>query len=112
MRTGNCRKTKGRSVPVLNSIELEGVSSDSWRDAAQEALREASKTIRNIERMDVLGTSATVTDGKIAEYRTQVRLVFRVGKNTFKQTELVSRLGIKPLNETPGLEVYGNEPRV
>ena len=34
-----------------------------------------------------------------------LRLVFRVGKNAFKQGELVQRLGIKPLNETPGLEV-------
>ena len=41
-----------------------------------------------------------------------VRLVFRVGRNTFKQGELVQRLGIKPLNETPGLEVYSNEERV
>jgi excinuclease ABC subunit A len=41
-----------------------------------------------------------------------LRLVFRVGKNTFKQEELVERLGIRPLNETPGLEVYGNEDRV
>ena len=65
-------------MPVLNSIELEGVSTDSWGEAAQEALREASKTIRSIERMEVLGTSATVTDGNIVEYRTQVRLVFRV----------------------------------
>jgi flavin-binding protein dodecin len=65
-------------VPVLNSIELEGVSTESWGEAAQEALREASKTIRSIERMEVLGTSATVTDGNIVEYRTQVRLVFRV----------------------------------
>ncbi|MBV9123046.1 MAG: excinuclease ABC subunit UvrA [Planctomycetes bacterium] len=41
-----------------------------------------------------------------------LRLVFRVGRNTFKQADLVKRLGIRPLNETPGLEVYGNEERV
>jgi excinuclease ABC subunit A len=41
-----------------------------------------------------------------------VRLVFRVGRNTFKQIELIEGLGIRPLNETPGLEVYGNEHRV
>src|SRR5262249_11184593 len=39
-------------------------------------------------------------------------LVFRVGRNAFKTAELGRRRGIKPLNETPGLEVYGNEPRV
>jgi excinuclease ABC subunit A len=41
-----------------------------------------------------------------------LRLVFRVGRNTFKQGELVARLGIRPLNETPGLEVYGCDERV
>jgi excinuclease ABC subunit A len=41
-----------------------------------------------------------------------LRLVFRVGRNTFKQGELVERLGIKPVNETPGLEIYSNEQRV
>jgi excinuclease ABC subunit A len=41
-----------------------------------------------------------------------LRLVFRVGKNAFKQADLVARLGIRPLNETPGLEVYGSDDRV
>ncbi|HEV3263258.1 MAG TPA: excinuclease ABC subunit UvrA [Gemmataceae bacterium] len=41
-----------------------------------------------------------------------VRLVFRVGRNTFKQVELAERLGIRPLNEIQGLQVYGDEERV
>jgi excinuclease ABC subunit A len=41
-----------------------------------------------------------------------LRLVFRVEKNRFKGGDLVRRLGIRPLNETPGLEIYGNEERV
>ena len=41
-----------------------------------------------------------------------LRLVFRVEKNRFKDADLIRRLGIRPLNETPGLEVYGNEQRV
>jgi excinuclease ABC subunit A len=43
-----------------------------------------------------------------------LRLVFRVGKNTFKEAELVRQLGIRPLNETPelGLQVYGSNERV
>jgi flavin-binding protein dodecin len=65
-------------VAVLNTIELEGVSEESWKAAAQEALREASKTLRHIRRMEVLGTSAVVADSGISEYRTQVRLFFEV----------------------------------
>ncbi len=41
-----------------------------------------------------------------------LRLVFRVERNRFKDADLVRRLGIRPLNETPGLEVYSSEERV
>src|SRR5579862_4709748 len=44
-----------------------------------------------------------------------VRLVFRVGKNTFKQGVLAERLAIPSLSQTPGIElqgVYSGESRV
>ena len=65
-------------MAVIKTIDLVGVSSKSWRDAAQQALLEAAKTIRGIEHMDILGTSAVVKDGAIAEYHTQVRINFRI----------------------------------
>jgi flavin-binding protein dodecin len=65
-------------VPVINTIDLEGVSESSWGDAAREALREAAKTIRGINRLEVIGTSTRVRDRDIVEYRTQVRLYFNV----------------------------------
>ena len=65
-------------MAVINTLELEGVSPKSWGDAAREALREAAKTIRGINRLEVLGTGTTVKDGTISEYRTQVRLYFTV----------------------------------
>jgi dodecin len=63
---------------VINTIDLEGVSPESWGDAAREAIREAARTIRHIQKMDVIDTSCTVKDNKIVEYRTQVRLYFDV----------------------------------
>lgn len=65
-------------MPVINTIELEGVSEKSWGDAAREALREASKTIRNISKLEVLGTGTEVDGSTISRYRTQVRLYFQV----------------------------------
>ena len=65
-------------MAVIKTIDLVGVSSESWRDAAQKALGEASKTLRGIEEMRVLGTSCRVADGKITEYHTQVRISFRI----------------------------------
>ena len=37
-----------------------------------------AKTIRNIRRMEVLRTSATIGDGDVEEYRTEVRIYFEV----------------------------------
>jgi flavin-binding protein dodecin len=68
-------------MPVINTIELEGVSAQSWGEAAREALREASKTIRNINRLEVLGTGTRVKDAKVVEYRTHVRLYFTVDQD-------------------------------
>ena len=65
-------------MAVIKTIDLVGVSPESWRAAAQEALAEASKTIRGIEGMDILETSASVADGTIAEYHTHVRIRFRI----------------------------------
>ena len=65
-------------MAVMNTIELEGVSDSSWGDAAREALKEAARTIRNINRMEVLSTSTEVDGNQITEYRTQVRLYFTV----------------------------------
>jgi flavin-binding protein dodecin len=65
-------------VPTINTIELEGVSDRSWGDAAREALREAAKTIRHINRLEVLGAGTEVEGSEIVRYRTQVRLFFEV----------------------------------
>ena len=65
-------------MSVIKTIDLVGVSTESWRDAAESALAEAAQTIRQIERMDILGTSAIVKDGKIAEYHTHVQIAFRI----------------------------------
>ena len=65
-------------MPVIKTIDVVGVSEKSWRDAALQALAEAAKTIRGIEHMDILGTSAVVKDGQIAEYHTHVQIAFRI----------------------------------
>lgn len=65
-------------MAVIKTIDLVGVSSTSWRDAAQKALEEAHKTLRDVEGLTVLETSAVVEDGQIAEYHTSVRIRFRI----------------------------------
>lgn len=65
-------------MAVLNTIELTGVSAESWGDAAREALKEASRTIRGINKLHVVSTSAVVEEGVIAEYHTEVRIFFEI----------------------------------
>jgi hypothetical protein len=67
-------------MAVIKTIDLVGVSTESWRDAAQKALEEASKTLRGVEGFNVLDTSAVVDDGKITEYHTHVRIKFRISR--------------------------------
>jgi flavin-binding protein dodecin len=67
-------------MSVIKTIDLVGVSGDSWRDAAQQALAEAAKTIRGIDGMDILETSAIVADNQISEYHTHVRIRFRIDR--------------------------------
>jgi dodecin len=67
-------------MAVIKTIDLVGVSTESWRDAAHKALSEASKTLRGIEGFDVLDTSAVVENNEIAEYHTHVRIRFRISR--------------------------------
>jgi len=41
-----------------------------------------------------------------------IRLVFRVARNAFRGEDIVPGFGIRPLDDTPGLEVYGSNERV
>ena len=66
----------GKLPAVVRVIELVGVSSKSWSDAAQQAVARASQTLRHITGVDVLKSSAVVKDGKIAEYHVNVKLAF------------------------------------
>jgi dodecin len=63
---------------VVRVIELVGVSSKSWSDAAQQAVARASQTIRHITGLDVLKSSAVVKDGKIIEYHVNIKVAFVV----------------------------------
>jgi dodecin len=69
-----------RTVAVIKTIDLVGVSTESWRDAAHKALEEATKTLRDVEGFSVLDTSAVVEDGTIVEYHTHVRIRFRISR--------------------------------
>ena len=65
-------------MSVIKIVELVGSSDKSWRDAVDNAIGRVSKTIRNIRGVDVLGWTGKVKDGKIVEYRANVKISFVV----------------------------------
>ena len=54
---------------VVKVIELMSESQKSWEDAAQNAAREASRTLRNIRSLYVKDMTASVENGRITSYR-------------------------------------------
>jgi flavin-binding protein dodecin len=67
-----------KSPAVVRVVELVGVSSKSWSDAAQQVVTRASERTRHITGLDVLHSSAVVRDGKILEYHVNVKVAFVV----------------------------------
>jgi len=65
---------------VIKVITIIGSSPESFAKAADEAVRTAQKTIRNITGVDVVSMTATVdkNPGGIKEYRTTVNIAFVV----------------------------------
>lgn len=67
-------------MAVLKVIEVLASSTKSWEDAASQAVAEASKTIKGISSVYVQDQSCTVNDGKIEEYRLNLKLTFKINR--------------------------------
>jgi len=65
-------------MPVVKVIELVGTSSKGLQNAVEEAVREASKTVRNLVGIDILGWTGKIDGSKIVEYRANVKISFLV----------------------------------
>lgn len=65
-------------MAVLKVIEVLASSTKSWEDAAAKAVAEAAKTIKGITSVYVQDQSCTVKDGKIEEYRLNLKLTFKL----------------------------------
>jgi len=66
-------------MTVVKVIEVLAQSDESWEDAVQQALDEASKTVRNIKSIYVKDFQAIVEDGEIKGYRVNTKISFEVG---------------------------------
>jgi flavin-binding protein dodecin len=65
-------------MKVLKVIELLANSDKSWEDAANNAVAQAAKSVDNIRSVYIKEQSATVSNGKINNYRVNAKITFEV----------------------------------
>lgn len=65
-------------MPVVKVIELIASSEKSFDDAVKLAVKEASKTLRNVDSVWVKDMKVHVKDGKIKTYGVICKVSFRL----------------------------------
>lgn len=65
-------------MTAVKVITVIGTSTESWEDAASEAVRQASGTIEDIRGVEVQDWTATVEDGSLTTYKSTVNIAFPV----------------------------------
>jgi flavin-binding protein dodecin len=68
----------GVEMSMVKVIEVIAESKKSWDEAADNAVKEASKSVRNIKSLYVQEMQAVVEDGKISKYRLNAKISFVV----------------------------------
>lgn len=65
-------------MSIVKVIEVLAQSDKSWEDATEQALKEASKSIRNIQHIYVKEFQTVIENGKISKYRVNAKVSFLV----------------------------------
>ena len=65
-------------MSIVKVVEVIAESEKSWRDAADNAVKEASKTIRHIRHIYIEHMQGIVEDGEIVKYRVNAKISFVV----------------------------------
>ena len=61
---------------IVKVIEVLAQSGESWEDAAQQAVSEAAKSLRNIRSIYVKEFEASVENGKVSNFRINAKISF------------------------------------
>jgi flavin-binding protein dodecin len=62
---------------VYRVTEVIGVSSESWEQAARNAVDTAAKTVRDLRVAEVLRQDVTIQDGQLVGYRVRLGISFK-----------------------------------
>ena len=67
------------SNAVYRVTDVIGTSSTSWEEAAQNAIKTAAKSLRDLRIAEVTKLDVKVEDGRITQFRTRLSLCFKYG---------------------------------
>ena len=70
---------KKSAEAVYRVTEVIGTSSQSWEDAARNAVKTASKSLRDLRIAEVTKLDVKVENGKLVAFRTRLSLSFKYG---------------------------------
>ena len=62
---------------VYRVTEVIGVSSESWEDAARNAVETAARTVRDLRIAEVQKLDVTIAEGTIVDYRARLNVSFK-----------------------------------
>jgi flavin-binding protein dodecin len=62
---------------VYRVVELIGSSSESWEQAATNAVREAAGTYQDLRVAEVVEMDVLIEDGAVIAFRTKLRLSYK-----------------------------------
>jgi flavin-binding protein dodecin len=65
-------------MAIIKVIEILSESKKGWEDAAQNAIKEASKSVRKIKSVYVENMNAEVDKGKIVSWRLNCKISFEL----------------------------------
>ena len=62
---------------VYRVTEVVGVSSDSWEQAATNAVETVAQTVRELRIAEVVRQDVTIEDGKVSGFRVRLGVSFK-----------------------------------
>jgi flavin-binding protein dodecin len=67
----------GSTDSVYKIVELIGTSTESWEEAARNAVETAAATLRDLRVAEIAKLDIAVEDGKVRAYRARVLVSFK-----------------------------------
>lgn len=67
-------------MAILKVIEILADSETSWEDATRSAIKQASKTLKNVRSAYVQSQSVVVENGDVRAFRVNVKVTFEINE--------------------------------